>query len=100
DAGLACHCRSPKSRCIEAFIDAEHALDTVYASRLGVSVRLEVRRINVLKRGEEVIGNRTRIRVIKNKLAPPLRQAEFDVLYGQGVSRTGALLISRRSRGS
>ena len=63
-------------------------------------MRLEVRRTNVLKRGEEVIGNRTRVRVIKNKVAPPLLQAEFDVLYGQGVSRTGALLISRCSRGS
>lgn len=85
---------------IAACIDAEYALDAVYASRLGVSIRLEVRRTNVLKRGEEVIGNRTRVRGIKNKLPPPLRQAEFDVLYSQGVSRTGALLISRCSRGS
>jgi RecA/RadA recombinase len=77
---------------IAAFIDAEHALDAVYASCLGVSVRLEVRRTNVLKRGEEVVGNRTRVRIVKNKLAPPFRQAEFDVLYSQGVSRTGELL--------
>ena len=56
------------------------------------SVRLDIRRIGSLKRGDEVIGNETRVRVVKNKMAPPFRQAVFEILYGEGVSRQGELI--------
>ena len=56
------------------------------------SVRLDIRRIGAIKDGQEVIGNRTRVRVVKNKLAPPFQESEFDIMYGEGISRAGDLV--------